>query len=97
MNEDVRIFLSKFNAEELVSNGALSRHASTEHQLNHRNLEPLIQLMEEHNIARLEATERNWYLTSDREFSNPSEGEVKLVSCRTCPRLVLSSISRTRK
>ena len=77
MDEDVRTFLKRFTAEELVDKGALSTHAGTEYQLNNRNVEPLIELMVNHSISRLEATERNWYLTSDREFGNPSAGEVK--------------------
>ncbi len=77
MNEDVRTFLKKFTADELVRRGVLSPHAGTEYQLNNRNVAALIQLMEEHKITRLEATERNWFLTSDYKFSNPSSGEIK--------------------
>jgi len=52
MTEDIRTFLKKFTADELVNRDAISRHAGTEYQLNNRNVYALIQLMEENDIER---------------------------------------------
>lgn len=77
MNEDVRAFLKRFSAEELADRGVLSPDPRFDYLLNHRSVSPLIRLMGEQGISKLEATDRNWYLTSEYEFSNPSSSEQK--------------------
>lgn len=78
MNEDVRTFLKRFSPEELADRGVLSPDPRFDYLLNHRNVSPLIQLMEEQGISQIEATDRKWYLTTEYEFSNPSSGEIKI-------------------
>ena len=72
MHEDIRTFLRRFTTDALTERGVLSKDPRFRYLLRGTNIASLISLMEDHEILRLEATERNWFLTSDYEFSNPS-------------------------
>ncbi len=71
---DVREFLKGFQAEELAGRGILNGGTRL---LNNGSVEPLITLMSEHGVSRLEAPERGWSLASTREFQNPRSTEEK--------------------
>ncbi len=71
---DVREFLNGFQAEELASKGILRGGTRL---LNNGSVEPLIALMSEHGVSRLEAPELGWSLASTREFQNPRSTEEK--------------------
>ena len=45
--------------------------------LNNNSVSPLIELMTEQDVGRLVAPERDWFLTSQREFKNPLSTEAK--------------------
>lgn len=70
----IRDFLSQFSVDELTSMGVLARDRRL---LNNRSLDPLMKLMTDQGITRLEAAERDWFLTSDGEFRNPQSDEAK--------------------
>ena len=73
MNEDVRDFLRKFRLGELTERGILRGEIPW---LRGLSVPPLMALMKEHGVPRLVAQERNWYLTSDGEFSNPGSKDI---------------------
>ena len=77
MNEDIRKFLQRFSAEELVAQGILRRHRTYSYLLDSRSLRSLFALMHQHGITRLEAPEHDWFLTVDRQFSNLGSEEAK--------------------
>ena len=60
---DVREFLNGFQAEELAGKGILNGGTRL---LNNGSVEPLIALISEHGVSRLEAPERGWSLASTR-------------------------------
>ena len=74
MEIDVKDFLNQFSAEELVRRGILRGGTRL---LNNGSVSPLISLMTERNVTRLEAPERGWFLTSDGEFQNQLSTEAK--------------------
>lgn len=74
MEIDVREFLKQFPAGELARRGVLRGDTQ---MLNNGSVSPLISLMAEHDISRLESTARNWFLISDGEFQNPLSVEAK--------------------
>lgn len=74
MEVDVNEFLKQFSAEELASRGILRGGSRL---LNNGSVSPLIELMAERGISRLEAPERRWFLTANREFQNPYSMEAK--------------------
>ena len=74
MEVDIREFLSQFLAEELVDRGILRGDTRL---LNNGSLRPLIELMIERNVSRLEAKDRDWFLDSDEGFQNPLFAEAK--------------------
>lgn len=74
MEIDVREFLEQFPAGELARRGVLRGGTR---QLKGVSVSPLINLMVEHDVSRLEAPERGWFLTSDREFQNRHSTEFK--------------------
>lgn len=74
MAEDVREFLKRFTADELVSRGVLRGGTRL---LNNGSVSPLTELMAEHDISRLEASERRWFLTTDGDFQNPLSSEAE--------------------
>ena len=67
MEADIREFLRRFSAAELVDRKILSK----DHYLWGLSAKPLTELMTEYGIARLEAKERNWFLNVDGTWSNP--------------------------
>lgn len=75
MNEDIRTFLSGFPLEKLEGQNILVPDPRWETLLRATSVYPLIELMRKHNVTRLEAVERNWFLTSEYEFQNPLSTE----------------------
>ena len=75
MREDVRTFLERFTAEDLADKGVLVPDSRFGYLLRARSVSALVELMGQHQISRLEAPERNWYLTSGHEFRNPVSAE----------------------
>ena len=75
MNEDIRTFLNRFTLEELESKHVLQPDPRYGSLLRARSVNPLIELMRERDVARLEAPERDWFLSSDYEFQNPRSTE----------------------
>lgn len=70
----IKEFLNQFSVEELTSKGILRGDTLL---LNNRSLAPLMSLMSTHEIGRLQAPERDWYLTSLGEFQNRLSTESK--------------------
>ena len=64
MNEDIRTFLSRFAVEELVGQNILVPSHRWRTLLMAISVTPLIELMKEHNISRLEYPQRTWWLDS---------------------------------
>lgn len=77
MNEDIRAFLSKFSVEELEGQNILVPSRLWGYLLRAASVDPLIELMRKHSVTRLEAIERNWFLTSEYEFQNPWSAEYR--------------------
>jgi hypothetical protein len=75
MPEDIRAFLNRFTVDDLTSRGVLRPSTWYGHLLRAPSVLPLVDLMKENNVSRLEALERDWYLTSEYEFRNPSSSE----------------------
>ena len=76
MEQDVRTFLKRFSLDELKNLGILQPFSGG-YWLRARSVDPLIELMKRHNVTRLVAEERRWFLTSDRQFRNPGSREFK--------------------
>ncbi len=74
MERNVFEFLSEFEKDELVDRGILR---AADRWLQVQSAEPLICLMRERGVSKLEEPSRNWYLTSDGEFNNPRGKEFK--------------------
>lgn len=70
----IRDFLNQFSVDELTSRGIL--RGSTR-LLNKGSVLPLINLMTDQDVARLEAPERDWFLTSNGAFRNLLSTEAK--------------------
>ena len=70
----IRNFLNQFSVDELASRGILRGSRSL---LNRGSVLPLISLMTDEDVDRLEAPERNWFLTSDGAFQNLLSTEAK--------------------
>jgi|GEM_PF-1434080 hypothetical protein len=75
MPEDIRSFLKRFTPEELADRGVLSTDSRYGYLLRGKNLESLILLMVEQDVFQIEATERNWFLTTGHDFENSLSGE----------------------
>ncbi|PKB72694.1 MAG: hypothetical protein BZY75_05565 [SAR202 cluster bacterium Io17-Chloro-G7] len=75
MNEDVRTFLSRFTVEELVAHGALQTSPRWGYLLRAASVTPLVDLMKKESVSKLEAIDRDWFLTSEYEFRNPQSTE----------------------
>ena len=71
MELDIRDFLRKFSWGELRG---WSIHPDT---LQGQDVAPLINFMKKHQVTRLVADDRGWFLTSDGEFSNPGSQEIR--------------------
>jgi hypothetical protein len=74
ITKNVREFLLGFSTEELKDRGVLR---GTLNQLRAQSVDPLITLMQEQNVERLEYPEHNWYLDVKGNFRNPRSGELK--------------------
>ena len=75
MNEmHIKEFLNQLPIDELVRREVL--RGSTR-LLNKGSVYPLLDLMADHDITRLDASERDWFLTSHGEFRNPRSTEIK--------------------
>ncbi|MBD3340984.1 MAG: DUF91 domain-containing protein [Candidatus Lokiarchaeota archaeon] len=72
--QNVRDFLSRFSVEELKDRGILR---GISNQLKALSVEPLIELMRENGLERLDFPDRNWYLDDHANFSNPASSELK--------------------
>ena len=77
MTEDIRDFLRRFPADDLENRGILIPDKSYTYLLRAPTVNPLIVLMQEQGITRLEARDLNWFLTADRQFRNPKSDEGK--------------------
>ncbi len=74
MKVDIGEFLERFSADELAEKGILRGETRL---LNNRSVSPLLKLMSDHGITRVEAADRSWFLSSDGEFQNPLSEEAK--------------------
>ena len=93
MEQDIRDFLKQFSFEELLERNILSpwnRDNLTYYRLDAKSYAPLIKLMNQYEVTRLESKEYDWFLTSDGEFSNPNSKEIKrgMVTALSSPRHV---------
>ena len=71
MDQDIRDFLRRFSWEELRSSSI------NPDMLQGYHLAALIDLMKKHQVTRLVAEDRGWFLTSDGEFANPGSREIR--------------------
>ncbi len=74
MRTDIRDFLSQFSVEELAEKAILRGETRV---LNYRSVSPLLKLMSDKGITRLEAVDRSWFLSADGEFQNRLSEEAK--------------------
>ncbi len=74
MATDIFEFLKRFTSDELAERGILRGETFL---LNKGSVSPLIKLMKDEKVTLLHATDRRWYLTANRQFSNPLAGEAK--------------------
>ena len=83
MDQDIRTFLKGFSLDKLKTPGGLGilclfrDRFGDRYLLRKESVRPLITLMKEHNITRLTAMDRNWFLTSDGKFTNPGSPSTK--------------------
>ena len=84
MNEDIREFLNRFTIDDLEAKQVLFPFGFSREQylLRAGSVSPLIELMKEHNISRLEYPSRNWWLDSEYQFNNPRSEENKTGDAR---------------
>ena len=84
MNEDIREFLNRFTIDDLEARQVLFPFGFSREQylLRAGSVSPLIELMKEHNISRLEYPSRNWWLDSEYQFNNPRSEENKTGDAR---------------
>ena len=75
METDIRDFIRQFTLDALLEKGVFNSPSSPAFQ--GRNVEALLALMRERGITKLTAAERNWHLTSEGEFANPSSKEIQ--------------------
>ena len=72
--KNIREFLESLPEEELKERGILR---GLSNQLKGLSLGPLIFLMQEHGVERLEYPPRNWFLDIQGNFKNPGSEELK--------------------
>lgn len=70
--ENILDFLHRFTVEELVGIGVLRGRTL---QLRNGSVDPLIELMKEHEVDRLEYPPQSWYLDVSYDFNNPQSTE----------------------
>jgi hypothetical protein len=72
--KNIREFLESLPEEELKERGILRGPSN---QLKGISLDPLILLMQEHGVERLEYPPRNWFLDIQGNFKNPGSEELR--------------------
>lgn len=72
--KNIREFLESLPEEELKERGILRGPSN---QLMGISLDPLIHLMQEHGVERLEYPPRNWFLDIQGTFKNPGSEELR--------------------
>ena len=72
--QNIRELLQAFSIEYLQGREILR---GTSNQLKALSISPLIALMRENSIDRLEFPDRNWFLDIEGNFSNPASSELK--------------------
>jgi len=69
MNENIRDFFLRFTEEELAGRGILRGQTRMLQQVS---VAPLIALMNEQKVQKLECQDCTWFLDVERNFSNPN-------------------------
>ena len=69
---EVNEFLREYTSNDLKNRGVLN---TVENLLQGVTVHPLIQLMRERHVQRLENADTGWFLSEDGEFSNPKSTE----------------------
>ena len=72
MTENIREFLLRFTEEELTERGILRGQTCI---LQGTSVDPLLALMKEQNVKRIEFPLSNWFLDVDYSFNNPHSVE----------------------
>jgi hypothetical protein len=72
--KNVTEFLQNFSVEDLKEAGILR---GISNQLKGTSIDPLIALMREHGVDRLEYPDRKWFLDVERNFRNPTSQDLK--------------------
>ena len=72
--QNISEFLQQFSVETLKDRGILKGPSN---QLKGTSVDPLIALMREHHVDRLECPSRNWFLDVEGNFRNPASQELK--------------------
>lgn len=70
----IREFLMMFKLDALEGRGILNY---CDHRLNNLSLKPLMQLMREHGVQRLEYPRDHWHLDASGAFANPGSTSIK--------------------
>ena len=70
MEVGIREFLRGFELVDLVRRRVLRRRAD-QYLLRRQSVDPLLNLMQEHQVTRLAANDLNWHLDDNGDFSNP--------------------------
>jgi hypothetical protein len=71
---DIREFLAQFKTEVLEGRGILNY---CDRRLNNLSVNPLLQLMREDGVQRLEHIPDRWYLDVSGAFANPGSTSIK--------------------
>lgn len=71
MERDIREFLKEFGEDTLAARGVLRPDPRFEYLLQNTSVDPLLCLMDERNVTRLVAKDRDWFLAGDGKFGNP--------------------------
>ena len=71
MEVDIREFLKEIGEDTLEARGVLRPDPRFEYLLQNTSVAPLLRLMREHNVTRLVAEDRDWFLAGDGKFGNP--------------------------
>ena len=77
MEIDARKFLRRFREDGLEARGVLIPNRRHDYLLNNKSVAPLRDLMNEHNVGRLVAEDRDWFLEEGGKFKNPGSQEIK--------------------
>ncbi len=69
---DIKEFLRQFTSEELTNKGILR---GNDNRLNNESIQPLIELMKEEGIEKLDYPNAKWYFDINGNFKNPKSKE----------------------